>query len=239
MGSTLNRFARMSSMVACEFAPRPQSVGRRTENATPPCCGGSRFEACRLRGFSLRRGGIAIRGSFARGRFLRPAVRSLQGAFSELRQTSIARYSHQSMRPPRTQKCERQPVCRHTDGFKVGRPLASVLKSQRGAASRISSSSIADPHPHGQRMPTHQFSSPSRASTTSRHGSFFGRLSPSMIRSRRAGSARDVRRRHHSSGLMRPRSSASARERVVPEAVQASRARGVLSFRSPGTRLRL
>lgn len=141
-------------------------------------------------------------------------------------------YSHQSMRPPRSQKCERHPVRRHTEGLRVGRPRALILMSQRGTASRISSSSSGCRHPHGQRMPTHQSSSASRARTTSRHGSPFGRLSPSMMRNRRTGSIRDVRRRHQRGHLMRPHSSVSARETAARGAVRASHARGVSRCRS-------
>ena len=113
-------------------------------------------------------------------------------------------YSHQSTRPSRSQKCERQPVCRHIEGLRLGRPAALTIRSQRGAASRITSSSSVCPHPQGQRIPTHQSSSASRARTTSRHGSLLGKLSPSTIRSRRGGPKRDARRRHHKGNLMQP-----------------------------------
>ena len=104
---------------------------------------------------------------------------------------------HQWMRPARIQKCERQPFCSQTDGVSVGTPFASTFTSQRGLPSATTKSSIAYPQPHGQRIPTHQSSPSSRASTKSRLGSRAGKLSPSMTRSRRRGPKRSSVLRHH------------------------------------------
>lgn len=106
------------------------------------------------------------------------------------------------MRPCRNQKCERHPVCRKTEGSRVGIPRPSISKSHRGATPRTTNNSIFCGHPHGQRIPTHQSSSSSRASNISRRGSFAGRLSPSMVCTRRAGATRAFRRRHHNGDLM-------------------------------------
>ncbi len=152
---------------------------------------------------------------------------------NHLQRSGDCHYSHQSTRPSRSQKCERHPVCRQTEGFRLGRPPALMLRSQRGAASRIVSSSSVCPHPQGQRMPTHQSSPASRARTTLRHGSFLGKLSPSTIRSRRAGVTRDVRRRHQKGSLMQPHCSMSAPRMGARGAARASRARGVQCCRFP------
>jgi hypothetical protein len=53
------------------------------------------------------------------------------------------------------------------------------------------------PHPHGQRIPTHQSSPWSRANTRSRLGSFGGRLSPFRTRIRLGGPNLSHAARHH------------------------------------------
>jgi hypothetical protein len=103
---------------------------------------------------------------------------------------------HHSTLPFRSQKCERQPLWSQTEGRRLGRPFESVCKSQRGFASGITRSSIFCPQPQGQIIPTHQSSSPSRASTMSRFGRRSGRLSPSTTTSRRRGPIFSLARRH-------------------------------------------
>jgi hypothetical protein len=153
-----------------------------------------------------------------------------------LQRRAIGDYSHQSTRPFRSQKCERQPVRRQTEGLRLGRPAALMTRSQRGATSRIISSSSVCPHPQGQRIPTHQSSSPSRARTTSRHGSLLGKLSPSTIRSRRGGPKRDARRRHHKGNLMQPHYPMRAPRMAGRGGARVSHVRGVPCCRSPRTR---
>jgi hypothetical protein len=50
--------------------------------------------------------------------------------------------------------------------------------------------------PQGQRIPTHQSSSPSRANTRSRRGRRAGKLSPAMMRNFRRGATRAHVLRH-------------------------------------------
>lgn len=107
------------------------------------------------------------------------------------------------MRPRLNQKCDRQPCRNHMEGCSVGRPAASTRRFHRGLTSRISINSIVFPQPHGQRMPTHQSSSSSRARMMSRRGKLGGNESPATITSLRAGSTRSVSRRHPGSHFMR------------------------------------
>lgn len=133
--------------------------------------------------------------------------------------------SHHVTRPPRSQKCERQPVLRHTEGCKVGHCFASTRRSHRGLASRISMSSIVSPQPQGQSIPTDQSSPSSRRRTRSRLGSLRGSASPSITSNSRGGcqashlrrahrmSRRDTRRRFSKTRIKpRPSSAASVRE---------------------------
>ncbi len=115
------------------------------------------------------------------------------------RQVQVAgvRSQHQRIRPPRTQKWERQPFCSQTDGLSVGLPCASTATSHLGLASATTRSSMTRPQPQGQRMPTDQSSPSSRARTRSRHGMRVGKQSPSTMRSRRGGESRAHARRHH------------------------------------------
>lgn len=105
-------------------------------------------------------------------------------------------YRHQRMRPSRTQKCDRQPVRRQTEGESDGRPLASTLSRQRCSASGNSASSIASPQPHGHVMPTLQASPSSCATTTVRMGSRSGRMSASSHWICQCGSLRFAAFRH-------------------------------------------
>jgi hypothetical protein len=115
----------------------------------------------------------------------------------QLRGNRPSPIQHQRIRPPRTQKWERQPFRNQTDGVSVGLPSASTVTSHLGLASATTRSSMTCPQPQGQRMPTHQSSPPSRARTRSRCGMRAGKQSASTTRSRRGGDSRAHARRHH------------------------------------------
>lgn len=105
-------------------------------------------------------------------------------------------YSHQRIRPSRTQKWDLHPDFRQTDGWSDGRPASLTLMSQRGRASLRIMSSIVSPHPQGHRMPTLQSSPSSRVKTRSRAGNSDGSVSPSRICRWRAGPYLPHRRRN-------------------------------------------
>lgn len=106
-------------------------------------------------------------------------------------------HSHQCTRPRRIQKCDRHPFCLQTEGWSVGRRFSSMATSQHGFVSAATSSSIVSPHPHGQRIPTLQYSPSSFVRTRSRHGILSGSVSPSMTRTRLAGPYRSQSLRSH------------------------------------------
>lgn len=113
-------------------------------------------------------------------------------------------YSHQTILPPRTQKCDRQPSRRHTEGCNDARPFPSRVTSQRGLTPLRSIISSRSPHPQGQRNPTHQSSPSSRARTRPRRGNWLGKLSPSTTVSLWRGANRaSSRRNQNERGLMR------------------------------------
>ncbi len=133
-------------------------------------------------------------------------------------------HSHQRILPFLTQKCERQPVFRQTEGCNVGSPLLSISTSQRGLAPSSTRSSIVSPHPHGHLMPTLQSSRSSLVRTRSRRGRRFGSASPSTIRIRRAGPCLSQKRRNHLKIFMRVPS--SSERSACTAAVPRRRARG-------------
>lgn len=133
-------------------------------------------------------------------------------------------HPHQRILPLLTQKCERQPVRRQTEGCSVGSSFSSIDTSQRGLASSMSSNSIVSPHPQGHRIPTLQSSPSSLVRTRSRRESRSGSASPSTIRIRRAGPCLSQKRRNHLKIFMRV--SSSCERSACSAAVPRRRARG-------------
>ena len=140
-------------------------------------------------------------------------------------------YRHQKMRPSRSQKCDRQPVRRQTDGEIEGRPLASTLSRQRCSASGNRASSIASPQPHGHVMPTLQASPSSCVTTTVRMGSRSGRMSALSHWVSQCGSLRFAAFRH--SWRNRARSVDHQRQPVMATVREPECSEAVLGRRGP------